>query len=89
MAYDNTNSGASFKNDKKLEDWHADFRGSVNVDGVDYWIDNTWYPPKEGKKGFMRHKFKRKEQQSSQVSEPESASQPAAPAEDFTNDVPW
>jgi hypothetical protein len=89
MQYDNTNSGASFKNDNKLEDWHADFRGSVNVDGVDYFIDNTWYPPKDGKKGYMKHKLKRKDKQSSQASAPASAPQPAAPVEDFADDVPW
>lgn len=87
MEYDNTNTGASFKNDNKLEDWHADFRGSINVDGVDYWIDNKWHPPKDGKKGYMRHKLKPKEVRPSQA--PAQSTQPAAPVEDFSDDVPW
>lgn len=41
MAYDNTNSGALFKNTKKEKDTHPDYNGSINVDGVDYWL-NAW-----------------------------------------------
>lgn len=53
MAYDNTNSGALFKNDKKTADnpnW-ADYTGKINVAGVDYWL-SAWI--KDGKSGkFM------------------------------------
>lgn len=41
MSYDNTNSGALFDNDKKIKDTHPDYRGSINVEGVDYWI-SAW-----------------------------------------------
>ena len=37
-AYDNTNSGALFTNEKKTEDRHPDFQGSIDVDGVQYWL---------------------------------------------------
>lgn len=40
MAYDNTNSGAMFPNDKQ-KSTHPDFKGSINVDGVEYWI-SAW-----------------------------------------------
>jgi hypothetical protein len=41
MAYDNTNRGAIWKNDDKREDKHPDFKGSINVDGREYWV-SAW-----------------------------------------------
>lgn len=41
MSYDNTNRGAIWKNDDKREDNHPDFKGSLNVDGVEYWV-SAW-----------------------------------------------
>ena len=38
---DNTNRGAIWKNEKKEKDTHPDFTGSINVDGVEYWV-NAW-----------------------------------------------
>lgn len=46
--YDNTNRGALFKNDRKEKDRHADYNGTINVGGVDYYL-NAWL--KDGKKG--------------------------------------
>ena len=41
MAYDNTNRGSIWKNEDKTEDTHPDFRGSLNVEGVEYWV-SAW-----------------------------------------------
>ena len=41
MSYDNTNRGQIWKNDKKEKDTHPDFKGSVNVEGVEYWV-SAW-----------------------------------------------
>jgi hypothetical protein len=41
MAYDNTNRGSIWKNKKKEKDTHPDFTGSINVEGVEYWV-NAW-----------------------------------------------
>ena len=46
--YDNTNSGAFFRNDRKEKPSHPDYTGSINADGVDYWA-SVWV--KEGAKG--------------------------------------
>ena len=48
MSYDNTNSGMLSRNDRKEKDTHPDFKGAINVDGVDYWL-SAWV--KEGKPG--------------------------------------
>jgi hypothetical protein len=40
-AYDNTNSGALFKNDKQGNDDWPDYRGQINVNGEDFWI-SAW-----------------------------------------------
>lgn len=48
MAYDNTNRWTLNKNDRKEKDTHPDYKGKLNVDGVDYWIDG-WI--KEGANG--------------------------------------
>lgn len=41
MAYDNTNRGAIWKNEDKREDGHPDFKGSLNVNGVEFWV-SAW-----------------------------------------------
>lgn len=46
--YDNTNRGAIWQNKDKTEDHHPDFKGSLNVRGVEYWV-SAW-KRKEGAK---------------------------------------
>lgn len=46
--YDNTNRGVLFTNDKKQSANHPDFKGNINVGGVDYWL-SAWN--KKGQKG--------------------------------------
>lgn len=48
--YDNTNRGALFKNDKKEDEKHPDYRGSINVAGKDYYIDAWLKTSKAGAK---------------------------------------
>ena len=31
--------GVAFKNDKKSEDWHADWNGSAMIEGTMYWVN--------------------------------------------------
>jgi hypothetical protein len=48
MTYDNTNRGTLGKNHRKEQPSHSDYTGSLNVDGVDYYL-NGWI--KEGPNG--------------------------------------
>lgn len=50
--YDNTNSGALFRNDEKESDKHPDYRGSINVGGTEYWLSAWLKTSKKGAK-FM------------------------------------
>ena len=36
--FDNNNRGSLWGNDKKESERHPDFKGSVNVEGVEYWL---------------------------------------------------
>jgi hypothetical protein len=50
VAYDNKDRGALFKNDDKREERHPDYKGSLNVGGVDYWISSWLQTSKAGAK---------------------------------------
>lgn len=51
MEYDNTNRGVLFKNDRKDTEKHPDYKGSININGEEFWL-SSWI--KEGKTGkFM------------------------------------
>ena len=39
--YDNTNRGALFKNEEKQNPKHADYNGSIDVNGEEFWL-NGW-----------------------------------------------
>lgn len=49
--YDNTNRGVLFKNDRKQDDRDANYTGSININGAEFWL-SAWI--KDSKKGkFM------------------------------------
>lgn len=91
--YDNTNRGALFKNDRKTKDTQPGYTGSLNVDGVEYFLD-AWL--KEGQKGkFFSVSVKRKDQQPEAARAP-SPSRAPAPApkpssgfDDMDSDIPF
>ena len=58
--YDNTNRGAIFKNDRKKTETHPDLGGTINVGGVDYFI-NAWKKPSKAGKPFYSLSVTKKE----------------------------
>lgn len=59
MEYDNTNRGSLFKNDRKDDAKFPDYKGSINVDGTDYWLSAWIKVSKDGNK-FMSLSVKNK-----------------------------
>lgn len=79
MTYDNTDRGVLFKNDRKNSDSQPDYKGSINVGGVEYWL-SAWI--KEGAKGkFMSLSVNPKEAQQPAQTAP-TARQPFQPDDD-------
>ena len=52
MSYDNTNRGVLFKNERRQADTDADYRGSINASGQDYWL-NAWLKTSKAGEKFM------------------------------------
>lgn len=48
MAYDDTNSGALFRNKQKKTDRHPNLRGSINIEGKEYWVSGWTKEIKNG-----------------------------------------
>lgn len=59
MEYDNNNRGSLFKNDRKDDAKFPDYKGSINVEGVDYWLSAWIKVSKDGNK-FMSLSIKNK-----------------------------
>lgn len=58
--YDNTNRGVLFKNEDKRDERDADYRGNVNVDGREFWLDAWIKEAKKDGKKFMSLRLKPK-----------------------------
>jgi hypothetical protein len=90
MAYDNTNSGLLARNQRKEKDTHPDYSGSVNVDGVEYWLSAWLKTGKDGSKlagqKFFSLSLRRKDGQPAATP---AVAAPAAPAPDFDDDIPF
>lgn len=61
--YDNTNSGAMFFEDDKQSERHPDYKGSINVDGKDYWL-SAWDKVSKSGKNYISISIKIKEAKS-------------------------
>ena len=92
--FDNTNRGALFKNkdkDAAHPNW-ADYQGSINVDGVEFWL-SAWL--KKGKKSgvnYMSLSVTKKEafvQKNTQARAEYMQQAGEAVPDDFDDDIPF
>lgn len=88
MQYDNSNRGAIFKNEDKQQDNHPDYKGSLNVNGVELWVSGWLKTSEKTGKKFMSLSVKPKDAAPvKQASKPKS-SNPGG-FEDMNDDVPF
>lgn len=64
--FDNSNRGSLFKNDKKTTEQMPDYKGQINVNGEEFWLNAWLKTSKQGTK-FMSLSISPKDRQ---VSEP-------------------
>ena len=80
--YDNTNSGILSRNDRKEKDTHPDMTGSINVEGVEYWLNGWTKTRKDGSGRFLSLSVKRKDA-------PATQSKPRDPVAEMDDDIPF
>lgn len=79
--YDNTNRGVLFKSREKRNERSADYSGSLNVDGVEYFLD-AWIKKSGKGETFMSLSVKRKDRQ-------ENRQQKSQPPRDLDDEIPF
>jgi hypothetical protein len=101
MQYDNTNRGIIAKNDRKEKDTHPDIKGSINVEGVEYWLDGWIKERNDGSGKFYSLSVKPKERQAAPAYKapsqdgakarqlaPRQAPRPSSGFDDMDSDLP-
>ena len=79
MAYDNTNTGILSRNSKREKDTHPEYNGTVNVEGVEYWLSAWVKERNDGTGKFFSLALKKKEGKSA----------PAKSSVDIESDLPF
>ncbi|MFM2150296.1 MAG: hypothetical protein RLZZ187_2602 [Pseudomonadota bacterium] len=81
------NSGALFKNTRKEKDTHADYRGTITVEGREFWLD-AWLNKDKNGQTYMGLKVKPKEAPADAPAHRDVRPSPK-PALDDGSDIPF
>ena len=89
--YDNTNRGILSRNDRKEKDTHPSHKGSINIEGVEYWLDAWTQERKDGSGKFFSLSVKRKDKQAEPARAPAAAPAPrhSSGFDDMSDDIPF
>ena len=82
MEYDDTNKGVLFREKDKKSDSHPDFKGSINVEGKDYWLSGWVNEAKNTGQKYFKLSVTSKDGDSNKSSPPKS--EPV-----FSDDIPF
>jgi hypothetical protein len=82
--FDRTNTGILSRNERKTDEKHADFAGTINVEGVDYFLDAYVRERKDGSGRFFSLRLKRKDKQQNGAGKPRSGGR-----EIMDDDIPF
>lgn len=86
--YDSTNRGVAFKNEQKRDGKKdADFAGTLDVDGKQYWL-NIWKNSHEEKGVYLKLSVREKKPRGDAEFTPKPAPK-ASPKPDFDDDLPF
>lgn len=83
--YDNNLTGVLFVNDKQGNEKRPDWKGSAEIDGVQFWVSGWNRQSARGE--LISLKLEKKEQQQASRPAPAPAPAPAAPLEG--DDIPF
>lgn len=85
MAYDNTNTGALFINDKGDNEKRPDYRGKVNIEGTEYSVSG-WKRTSQTGKPYLSLRLELAREDYGKAGKPDHAK---AAASDFDDDIPF
>lgn len=93
MQYDNTNSGILTRNDKGDNEKRPDYKGSININGQEYWLSAWIRTGGEGSKlagqKYMSLKAELKEQQAPAKPKPVSRQKTQADSPFEDQEIPF
>jgi len=89
--YDNTNKGAIWGNKDKKSEKHPDLKGSINVEGVEYWVSAWRRGPNDNPNApALKFAITAKEQVHQQgVQQAQQAAAPAPEMDNFDDSIPF